>query len=890
MQRPVLSNVSNNREMISTFLGYNHRVVQQAGEFFNTENITLDDYPMLSNRAPMNRYKYPEFDGEVVGEIYTLDGDERVYNRMSIVNSAFQVHKYGKAGDEIGSSLEPKIVVRRVMTIRYFIRFKAALKEKIAVRLGPDGSNPYSFDEAVSYIGFDAAPYADVCIHIGSDEHTFDNGVLFALGKNVKMETETDKVLVVDTIYREYELEAQRPIYKDETQQNASDKEIIDALEQESLNHTQTDVEWFNTRDPRAFTFIDVAASGKNVGCLIKNQKITAAFNDVLYYGGGHYSFREKLSELQAVDGKLQLLNFGTKILIFPYGLYFDTEEPDKGVLPLAFDKTTDTYFGCDMCSADGAPYTRLIYSAAKPAGAAIGTYVVRSSGDLMAVRGNGEFNTLEAASAWKRQDKDPGTKGNDYWLDTTGTTGSGLKKFSQGTLYKNEDGAWVAVDNVLFSNTRFYAYWVDTTNDDAPVFKAYSSTADDWIAVPVTYVLVDTTDIKDDILASVKAGDTVKFSVSAGKSVFVTEWANVHSVSDDGSRLIVKGLRRAIDSTYHCPNRIEKVLPEFDFVTVAQNRVWGCKYGKDSAGKHINQIYASKLGDPTNWYCFENTASDSYALSLGDDEPFTGAVSLNDMPYFFKQNKIYGIYGGYPAAYQRIAIEDRGVENDCSGSLAVLNGAVFYKSLDGVCVFDGSTVTNISAALGNTRYTEANAGSSLGKYYISMKNETDGGYETFVYDLNTSLWVRLNGMRYLHFITDYTGSVYAMDPNCIFHELGRHNETALSGLELYKTEDKVEWYAETGAIDFSYPDKKIVSRINLRAKIALGAVLKAFIQYDSSGQWIQMGVLTGNGTPKTEVLNIVPQACDHYALRLEGCGDIRVISIANTMTLGSDL
>lgn len=890
MQRPVLSNVSNNREMISTFLGYNHRVVQQAGEFFNTENITLDDYPMLSNRAPMNRYKYPEFDGEVVGEIYTLDGDERVYNRMSIVNSAFQVHKYGKAGDEIGSSLEPKIVVRRVMTIRYFIRFKAALKEKIAVRLGPDGSNPYSFDEAVSYIGFDAAPYADVCIHIGSDEHTFDNGVLFALGKNVKMETETDKVLVVDTIYREYELEAQRPIYKDETQQNASDKEIIDALEQESLNHTQTDVEWFNTRDPRAFTFIDVAASGKNVGCLIKNQKITAAFNDVLYYGGGHYSFREKLSELQAVDGKLQLLNFGTKILIFPYGLYFDTEEADKGVLPLAFDKTTDTYFSCDMCSADGAPYTRLIYSAAKPAGAAIGTYVVRSSGDLMAVRGNGEFNTVAAASAWKRQDKDPGTKGNNYWLDTTGTTGSGLKKFSQGTLYKNEDGAWVAVDNVLFSDTWFYAYWVDTTNDDAPVFKAYSATADDWIAVPVTYVLVDTTDIKDDILASVKAGDTVKFSVSAGKSVFVTEWANVHSVADDGSRLIVKGLRRAIDSTYHCPNRIEKVLPEFDFVTVAQNRVWGCKYGKDSAGKHINQIYASKLGDPTNWYCFENTASDSYALSLGDDEPFTGAVSLNDMPYFFKQNKIYGIYGGYPAAYQRIAIEDRGVENDCSGSLAVLNGAVFYKSLDGVCVFDGSTVTNISAALGNTRYTEANAGSSLGKYYISMKNETDGGYETFVYDLNTSLWVRLNGMRYLHFITDYTGSVYAMDPNCIFHELGRHNETALSGLELYQTEDKVEWYAETGAIDFSYPDKKIVSRINLRAKIALGAVLKAFIQYDSSGQWIQMGVLTGNGTPKTEVLNIVPQACDHYALRLEGCGDVRVISIANTMTLGSDL
>ena len=96
----------------------------------------------------------------------------------------------------------------------------------------------------------------------------------------------------------------------------------------------------------------------------------------------------------------------------------------------------------------------------------------------------------------------------------------------------------------------------------------------------------------------------------------------------------------------------VSRSVPDMDYVCESQNRVWGCKYGKDSAGKHSNQIYASKLGDPTNWYCFENTASDSYALSLGDDEPSTGAVSLNDMPYFFKQNKIYGIYGGYPAAY----------------------------------------------------------------------------------------------------------------------------------------------------------------------------------------------------------------------------------------------
>lgn len=878
MQRPVLSNVSNNREMISTFLGYNHRVVQQAGEFFNTENITLDDYPMLSNRAPMNRYKYPEIGKETEYEWFSLQDGTVVPNSITTTSDEYSFtildNYYGRPLPD-GKTV---FYLDRRMTFEFHVRFISAMADKVTISSGP-GDPTCRLAECGSVDFYvKSANDGKVLATFYDREWDYD----YRKGYVEKFVPTKDELVVVMRYYCNEGME-----YREQKATEEEQKIADDELKKKMLDEYQDDINRILQSDITDIMTIKNAVQRNNSGCMIKNGRIASVLADVLYYAERRYAIDLSKQNLATVYGKLQMLNFGTKILIFPYGLYFDTEEPGKGVLPLAFKATASKNLVCTMCTEDRTLHTRLYCGASKPAGAAVGTYVVRSNGDLRIVDEHGALVLLCAAAKWKRQDKDPGVGNYDFWLDTTGTTGSGLKKYSQGTLYRKEDGAWVAEDNVLFSNTWFYTFWLDTTNADAPVYKSYSSTADAWIALPVTYVHIDTTEIEDDVLQSVKAGDTIRLSPD---DAFTTEWVNVHSVADDGSWMIVKGLLRAIDSTYHCPNRIEKVLPEFDFVTVSQNRVWGCKYGKDSAGKHINQIYASKLGDPTNWYCFENTASDSYALSLGDDEPFTGAVSLNDMPYFFKQNKIYGIYGGYPAAYQRIAIEDRGVENDCSDSLAVLNGAVFYKSLDGVCVFDGSTVTNISAALGNTRYTEANAGSSLGKYYISMKNETDGGYETFVYDLNTGLWVRLNGMRYLHFITDYTGSVYAMDPNCIFHELGRHNETALSGLELYKTEDKVEWYAETGAIDFSYPDKKIVSRINLRAKIALGAVLKAFIQYDSSGQWIQMGVLTGNGTPKTEVLNIVPQACDHYALRLEGCGDVRVISIANTMTLGSDL
>ena len=141
----------------------------------------------------------------------------------------------------------------------------------------------------------------------------------------------------------------------------------------------QDDINRILQRDITDVMTIKNAVQRNNSGCMIKNGRITSVLGDVLYYAGKRYALDLSTQNLATVYGKLQMLNFGTKILIFPYGLYFDTEEPDKGVLPLAFNKTTDTYFGCDMCSADGAPYTRLIYSAAKPAGAAIGTCVVQS-------------------------------------------------------------------------------------------------------------------------------------------------------------------------------------------------------------------------------------------------------------------------------------------------------------------------------------------------------------------------------------------------------------------------------------------------------------------------------------------------------------------------------
>lgn len=67
-------------------------------------------------------------------------------------------------------------------------------------------------------------------------------------------------------------------------------------------------------------------------------------------------------------------------------------------------------------------------------------------------------------------------------------------------------------------------------------------------------------------------------------------------------------------------PVKLERRVPDLDFVTEQGNRVWGCS-------REENSIYACALGDPTNWYSYRGIASDSYAVSVGSDGAFTGAA-----------------------------------------------------------------------------------------------------------------------------------------------------------------------------------------------------------------------------------------------------------------------
>lgn len=175
-----------------------------------------------------------------------------------------------------------------------------------------------------------------------------------------------------------------------------------------------------------------------------------------------------------------------------------------------------------------------------------------------------------------------------------------------------------------------------------------------------------------------------------------------LYGVGDD--YLVVVGI---LDSQTTIENQItiSRKMPLMDYVTECDNRLWGCRYGLNENGEVVNELYACKLGDFKNWNCFMGISTDSYAVSLGTDGPFTGAITHAGHPLFFKENCLHKVFGQIPANFQVQSSTCRGVQKGCSRSLSIVNEVLYYKSQHAVCAYDGSLPTEISTALGEVAY-----------------------------------------------------------------------------------------------------------------------------------------------------------------------------------------
>ena len=101
--------------------------------------------------------------------------------------------------------------------------------------------------------------------------------------------------------------------------------------------------------------------------------------------------------------------------------------------------------------------------------------------------------------------------------------------------------------------------------------------------------------------------------------------------------------------------------------------------------------------------------------------------------------------------------------------------------------------------------------------------------------------------------------------------------------------EQRNEW-AEFGDFVENSPNKKGVSKLQVRLELDEGAEVQALIQFDSDGEWRKVNGVLGEGPKRSYYLPIIPRRGDHYRLRLEGRGGCRVYSLVREYYTGSEL
>lgn len=412
--------------------------------------------------------------------------------------------------------------------------------------------------------------------------------------------------------------------------------------------------------------------------------------------------------------------------------------------------------------------------------------------------------------------------------------------------------------------------YWLDTGGEKHSL-KLWSESSSMWTGIATTYVKITCPgigagfELYDGIRIDGLEEATTEDLKGLNGSTIV--WAK----GDD--YLVVVGLLDAV-RTVETAITFSRTMPEMDFITECNNRLWGCRYGLSKDKTVVNEIYACKLGDFKNWNCFMGISTDSYAVSLGSDGPFTGAITHQGYPVFFKENCLHKMYGSMPSNFQIQTTNCRGVEKGSERSLAIVNEVLYYKGANGVCAYDGSLPTEVSGVFGGESYRDGVAGAYKNKYYISLLGSD--GPVLFAYDTAKGIWHKETGADFRDFC-QCRGELYSILNGEILAMMGSRGEK----------EGEVSWMACTGTIGCVSPEQKYLARLNLRLSLEDSA--QVWAQYDSGGQWEHLGSLTGRGL-RPFTLPIKVRRCDHLKLKLTGRGDCRIYAITRTMEQGSDI
>ena len=425
---------------------------------------------------------------------------------------------------------------------------------------------------------------------------------------------------------------------------------------------------------------------------------------------------------------------------------------------------------------------------------------------------------------------------------------------------------------------------------------EVYSTNSGNWTAVPLEYCRITAAGVEK-LFAQ---WDTVTARGTAAKQAGMWEELDgdlvVYDVLENGLRVqaaakgdffygtLVQGADSALwtsmdgretrSFSVSTPVSMERRVPDLDFVTECDNRVWGCSSKE-------NVIYACKLGDPTNWFSYRGIAADSYAVTVGSDGAFTGAATCMGYALFFKENTLHKLYGSKPADFQLTSLRCRGVAKNAARSLCVLNETLYYLSPDGVMAWDGSIPVKVSGALDASRLAHAQnavGGALDGRYYLHVSRDGGGQARLLVYDTERGLWSEEDVCSWDMASTG--GQLYLWDGQALW---AADPDREPDWKSTDGVEKKIRFEVTTGDIGLDGAEDRYLSRLTLRLDAVCSSTVEVSVSYDG-GSWEPAADITAEKPHGSYDLSFAPRRHGTLRLRLKGTGQITLRSIAKTM------
>lgn len=453
---------------------------------------------------------------------------------------------------------------------------------------------------------------------------------------------------------------------------------------------------------------------------------------------------------------------------------------------------------------------------------------------------------------------------------------------------------------------------WIDTSGD-SPVLCFRSAAQQSWVQASSMFVKIQAEGLADGF----SVGDVVTISGMSVEDVNGSfEIIGLEKGLEEDSMIVVcvtPIVKFKQDSSFE----IKREMPILDYCIQHNNRLWGCRRGYNHKDEYVNEIYACKLGDPLNWFCYQGISTDSYAASVSSPGPFTGIGSTADSVVFFKTDSITAVYGSQPSDFYVQTFTCEGVQESSSKSIVTINGMIYYKSASGVYVYSGYQPYCCSEQLAG-KYTDAYAAAAGDRYYIRMKDE-NGEFRLFSFDTIKRTWVRencasdllmltVNNVLYfvrqqkmqlplgislvfmflevfdahtpekieLSLYADMLGTIPAL-ANCTFE-----------GTEIKENTD-YSFCAETTDIGLHLPDHKRVQMLQARVRMDKGSMLTVYAQYDA-GPWIQVHETIAGKVIDSLCIPIASRRCDRMRLKFEGCGNVTLYSLTRSIESASEV